>query len=301
MKNKARISFLCAVALTATMAADVYTSPAGDMAPQTGGFVFETDGDGLTTVTGDEDMVNRALEDDSAIEPIVGSPLPGSYRTEKLTQVSSQGNTNLCWAYAGLDSAQINLLNKGTVSENAQLFSPGHLAYATFHGEGDTWKPVTGSWWSYGGNTMMASSTLLRWYGAAREADYPTNASLKISGAGLRDSVSHLVTYMRLPEVNAQNYNATTDEYSYALNTDSASWKEAVNAIKQAVMDNSAITVDILYEGIDSATESLYSGNLQNLKNKPDHQVVIVGWDDAKVTRASRPGAFLIKNTWNSN
>lgn len=304
MKKKARISFLLAVVLTGALAGDVYAASEREAAPLVGGLVFDTDENNTTQVTGDEEMVNAALCDEENAEPLVGASLPGSYRTEKLTEVSNQGNTSLCWAFACLDSGEIGLLGDGalSVSQNSQLFSPGHLAYATYHGKGDTWKTLEGSsWWNYGGNTMMASSTLLRWYGAAFESDYPTVKDLKLTDAQLMDSRTHLVNYMRLPEVNYQTYNKSTGEYSYAYNTDSAGWKAAVNAIKQAVMDYDSLTVDLLYEGIDQATGSLYSGNLENQKNKPDHQVVIVGWDDARVTRASRPGAFLIKNTWNSS
>lgn len=299
MRTKAKIGFLLAVVLTVSTAGQVCASSEGGNSVEVGGLTCTAEADGSYTITGDEDLVNGAL-DDASRESLVGS-LPGAYTTPKLTLVSSQGNTNLCWAYAGLDSAQIGLLNNGTISQNAQLFSPGHLAYSTFHGEGDSWAPVTGSWWSYGGNTMMASSTLLRWYGAASESDFPTTQGLQITATGLKTSESHLINYMRLPEVNAQTKDKTSGEYSYDLNTDSADWRAAINAIKQAVMDYHSITVDILYEGIDSETKSLYSENLQNLKNKPDHQVVVVGWDDAKITKASRPGAFLIKNTWNSN
>lgn len=65
--------------------------------------------------------------------------------------------------------------------------------------------------------------------------------------------------------------------------------------VKQAVIDYGAIYTNMYYDAAyyNSATKTYY----YNGTNSTDHAVLIVGWDDNKVT-AGGTGAWIIKNSW---
>ena len=236
---------------------------------------------GIIEITGCDDLtmptsaVRRKVKAASAL-------LPSSYRTPALTEVLSQGKTNLCWSYAALDGGQISILRKNSSLSRAGLFSPGHLAYAAYHGGTESWGNTSGSWSSAGGNLLLACSTLLRWYGAAPESKYPTSAGMSLTEDALTASSSHLIGYMCLPGPNASG----------------ADRENALAGIKTAVRDYGAVAVNFYYGSgsYDSVTHSCYAQNFA-----ANHQALIVGWDDAKETKAATAGAFLVKNSYGSS
>ena len=246
---------------------------------------------GLISFEGDEAFTSMPVVTKRRLKSN-GAGLPAEYRTEFVTDVQSQGSLNLCWAYAPLSAGQTGLMKRGDLSGKA-VFSPGHLGYSAYHGGSETWS-ISGSssWYNLGGNALLAGSTLLRWYGAAAAASYPTSASTSVPEAGLTSSMCHLLGFERLAE-------------SGSLNSETGR-AAAVTAIKQAVMDYGAVSVDLLFtrsssklpgQTYDLETNSSYWGSSYT----PNHQVVIVGWDDGKVTKADEPGAFLVENSYGTS
>ncbi len=269
-------------------------APAGDSETD-GGLPGDAASDSAAGIA--EDPILRT---DYILETLVGeapSSLPESYRNTDVTEVQNQGSLNACWAYAGLDAGQIGLLAEG-YGDGSFLFSPGHLMYCAFNGEEDTWSTTGTAWNAIGGTPSMAAGTLLRWYGAADMADYPTPGRFRDSGYTMSGeertvSRSHLEEVLRLPEPNGTSASAQPVETRL----------EACERIRRAVLDYGAVSIDLHMGGYDPETNSVYSTS-----ETINHEVVIVGWDDGRETAAvttdaegntvSLPGAFLAKNSY---
>lgn len=68
------------------------------------------------------------------------------------------------------------------------------------------------------------------------------------------------------------------------------------DAIKQAVMDYGAATHIMCWDesAYDESNKTFYYNGDANA----NHMVLIVGWDDNKVTQAANPGAWILRNSW---
>jgi len=75
-----------------------------------------------------------------------------------------------------------------------------------------------------------------------------------------------------------------------------------IDTIKETIMANGVMGTCIDYEGGFLQNFGSYDAFYQppSSPNQPNHAIAIVGWDDAKVTQAPLPGAWLCKNSWGS-
>ncbi len=259
-----------------------------EAAPQatvSGGFlVGESSSGGVVRVRGEEELSKLPASPVRMLKAAEGA-LPAKFKSEAVTSVMDQGSTNLCWAFAALDSGQIGML-KDMDAGTKPLFSAGHLGYAAYHGGTESWGASSSTWTSIGGNGIIASSTLLRWYGAASADRYSSNSSLTLDEGQRRDSMTHLIGYERLPSPGAAKSTSERET--------------AVTAVKKAVAANGAVAMNLYFkrgDSYDSGTNSCYTA----VSPPINHQVVVVGWDDEKTTKASDPGAFLAKNTYGTS
>lgn len=261
--------------------------------------VTESEGkNGIILTGGDEALLNSSEDDSQDREGLVGvDNLPSNYSTVasgQITNVVNQGNSSLCWAIAGLDNAQVELLNEGVTNQTSAAFSAGQLAYAAYHGGGDSWRVRSGSsdnslvWYTQGGNYRILGSALARWYGAASSTSYATPSSsaeaaaFSLGGSGFTDDITHLDSFERLTQPNGSGSDRDA----------------SIEEIRQAVYRYGSVAIDYCVSPrslvYSASTNSFYN----SLGSSPDHQGLIVGWDDDKVTSAPERGAFLIKNTW---
>lgn len=225
------------------------------------------------------------------------------------TAVKNQMNLGICWAFSSLESAETGLIKKGLANSSLSL-SETHLAYCAFHGKNkdssdstanETFLPVNNSKWTrIGGNRYYSIATLARGYGPSYEQDYPLSLAFQadvsdtpgneksildsiITDQNKKTSVSRLKNCYWLFEVNAATGSAR---------------ESRINDIKKFIMNYGAVEVGLYTNSLrtpyDAETNSFYSPQTVS----PNHSVTLIGWDDEKITAASKPGAFLMQNSW---
>jgi C1A family cysteine protease len=197
--------------------------------------------------------------------------LPTSYDLRdkyRVSMIRDQGKYGTCWAFAAISAMESSLL-----PEQTAVFSVDHMSLEnSFH--------VT----QYdGGEYTMGMAYLAAWQGPVYEKDDPygdgeTNGDLK--------AVKHL------------------QEMRIIASKD-------ISAIKEAVFKYGGVQTS-LYSSLRSATSSskYYNANTSSYcyigTEKPNHEVVIIGWDDNYSKEnfsvsLEGDGAFICQNSWGSD
>lgn len=212
---------------------------------------------------------------------------PRKYTISKRSGVRNQGNYGVCWSYAANTCMETNYLKKGYGT--SVDFSEYQLLYSVFHGNDDSYRS-TGTWYDEGGNVYMAASALAMNRGLASQSAYPFDPSKKMTAADRDKGIGRIEKVMML-----KSFPTDYKYYGGSL------WFDVISRIKLYVSKGNAVQVsynasDPYY---DSATNSYYMGwDEGTYKPGSNHAVTIVGWDDNKVTKAGKKGAFLIQNSW---
>lgn len=260
-----------AIAVTLTLGCVVGSSSIDTLAAkaQTGRFEIDT----KVTAPADGDTNNKAR----------GASLPTSYRSPYLTSIKNQGTTNLCWAFAAAAAGESSYIKKGYAGTSLD-FSERHLGYFSYAAGTDPLgnsskdkATITGSnWRRLGGNAYMTTTILSAWKGYAAESVAPFSSS-----AGVTASKAHSNT---------------------AIMTDSDWLGETINktTVKNAIVNNGAVLA--AYYATNSSAPAYYSGT----NGTPNHEIVLVGWDDnySRNNFSIKPtnnGAWLVKNSWGTS
>jgi|GEM_PF-2130482 len=199
--------------------------------------------------------------------------------------LKNQGNVPSCWAFASTAGLETNILRQ-TGGNQRQTYSVRHLAWLGMNldakGNGCC---LPGSSGLQAGTLNKGISAFSSWNGACIDAKFPlTDESYAIAERERQDSDIHLQNADILPA---------------PLQSDGTLNQDAVQAIKEKIMQTSAVGVELC---------SAFQGNRQylNVKRPVTHAVTIVGWDDnysknAFPTQAPGDGAWLIHNSWGTS
>lgn len=210
------------------------------------------------------------LPEESGVEesPATERVLPSAYDARedgRTSPVKDQGDLGTCWAFASLLALESSLLPEETLD-----FSEDHMSN----------NPNFNLKQEEGGEYTMAMAYLLAWQGPVLEQDDPYGDGS--SPLGL-EAVKHVQEVQILPSRDLE-------------------------AIKRAVLDCGGVQSSLYTTLKSSASESDYYNRDTRAyyypeDTAPNHDVVIVGWDDAFPREAflSEPagdGAFLCENSW---
>ena len=186
----------------------------------------------------------------------------------RVSQIRNQGTYGTCWAFAATSALESSLL-----PEEKYLFSVDNMSMSnSFHAN------------QYdGGEYTMGMAYLAAWQGPVLEKDDPY-------GDGVSDDTLKAVKHVQeMQIIDGKDYEGI---------------KEAV--IKYGGVESS------LYSTIRSSQDSSVYYNRENSAycyigtEKPNHDVVIIGWDDNYPssnfnTQLEGDGAFICQNSWGSD
>lgn len=283
-------------ALSVSASAAGYTEvdePAGTAAPKIIYRDYVTDEYGAKRRV-DYDSDGNIIEYENTTLYTSSSSLPSSYdaRTgNRVTSVKNQNPFGTCWSFAFCSAAESSLISQGYETKDSVDLSEAHLAWFRManYVEGSSIpvqqdrrnSPTGESTFEMGGNVQEAAAAVARWSGLVNESDFPysTNeADMQFPASTMFDN----------------DYNVTSVVIYDLSNTDE---------IKQAIINNGALSTAIYYDGNYEKLASSYASYYQNVTSGTNHAVTCVGWDDNFSAsnfkyRPAGNGAWLIKNSW---
>lgn len=246
-----------------------------------------------------EDYVAPIVDNEEGVE--ANASVPSSYMNDinelkrKYPDTRNQNPYGTCWSHGVTSCAEFSMINQGYVSEEEAKnldYSELQLAYFSFYMpndltgglEGDTRRYAGPDYTNYlntGYNAYGAMRTLAQGMGLADESTMP------YSWANKTLSSEYGTEY-------AWGNNVARMRDGYAINL-----KNNPELVKEAIMENGAVTVSFCYNAQYAKDESYYCPNYYTT----NHLVTIVGWDDDydKSNFKTEPegnGAWVCRNSW---
>ena len=226
--------------------------------------------------------------------------IPSSYDGRQYqTPVKDQSDNGMCWAFAACGALEANLKKTGAGELD---FSELHMGYSTsvykFNGElvnkdqgvtfegNKTWNTIID-----GANRETAGNYLMR--GTA------------MSGAVYEEEDPYLdrVTVLRDPAITAGKHKCCYARDILFITGERKCSDTRAESIKKAILTYGSAEASMVWD--DGCFQTDNSAYYYRGSDKPDHDVMLVGWDDSykkeNFSEAARPksnGAWLVKNSW---
>lgn len=198
------------------------------------------------------------------------SALPASYDLrdkQRVSNIRNQGAYGTCWAFGALSAIESTLL-----PEESYIFSVDHMSLSN---------SFSGTQYD-GGEYTMGMAYLAAWQGPVYEADDPY-------GDGKSDSSLNAVKHVQEMQIIAS---------------------KDISAIKEAVFKYGGVQTSLYSNLTGTSSSSLYYNKSTSSycyigTEKPNHEVVIIGWDDNYSKEnfnmsLEGDGAFICQNSWGS-
>ncbi len=238
-------------------------------------------------------------------EEVVGANTPAYYRTQRLTPVRDQGESNLCWAFSTTALLETSLLLQYP-DENASTLdlSEEQLAYFYFNRQND---PLGNT-----GDMKMVCEAFDGKYAYRYASGSPIYMLQELStGQGITTEAQVPFYLTRIIGQNGDVAYVESDAVpdtrsaylSYANITGYELFDYDVDKVKQEIMENGAVSVSMYY---DNSSRNLRTNAYYSPENRrTNHIVTLVGWNDTykntNFNADSRPngdGAFIVRNSW---
>lgn len=332
MKNRLFKATLCTL-LSALIALPASTAAfAADTNSPEILFELKTNKNGFQYIKENENITANKIKANNNL--ITATVLPSKYNLADenlVTKVKNQNPYGTCWAFSAISSLESSLVKSGNADSSVDL-SEKHLIWFNYNGAdnsedkslyagNDTYSSAGYSPFLLGGSMYMASSTLMRRYGAADESKAPYEFS---SGTELDSSLRYASDiYLKNTTFLPETVSFTTDDYgnvTYQELLDSNTVAASIKEIKENIYTKGAVAAS--YYCSDSMTGNTSNDKYWNNTYKsyyfnaklsgennyqgPNHGITLVGWDDSFsknnfATAAPKDGAWIVKNSWGSN
>ncbi|HVQ00265.1 MAG TPA: lectin like domain-containing protein [Candidatus Thermoplasmatota archaeon] len=209
-----------------------------------------------------------------------------------VTSVKDQtGGT--CWTHGTMAALEGNLLITGNWNVTGHSEEPNLAEYHLdwwngFNTYNNSDSQGSGLPVHEGGDYLIASAYITRGDGAVYCAAANDNTE------------EDAAWYYNIPEYHNSTYEIfyPNDIEWFIAGTNLSN----IDTIKETLMTNGVMGTCIDYENNYIHSYGSYYAFYQppSSQTPPNHAVAIVGWDDAKVTPAPLPGAWICKNSWGS-
>lgn len=235
-------------------------------------------------------------------------------------RVKDQGNTENCWAFSTLSAIESNLL---LTEKKAYDFSERHMNYSTTYNFKDGQTNIWGHNRNVkaGGNATIALSYITRGSGPVLEEDMPFSTIenlIDISEIQGKEVQKKVEDYILFPSITKEKQPANNLVYKNLYNDeiyDENTVLSVRDKIKKHIMTYGGVTAMTVsgsnYSSYYNYVAKDQNGNIvptfycndSNLALKPNHQVLIIGWDDtySKDNFNIKPvndGAYLVLNSY---